>query len=201
MKITLPNQLTLLRIILTPVFVIMFINPQPGYTLPASIVFLAAALTDWYDGYFARRLNLTSRWGQFMDPLADKVLISAALFVFAYRDYVYWWMIIIIIVRDFLITFLRSFALYIGKPIITSALAKWKTFLQMTFIFVLLIYINIPVLPAISLQESEQPWLLWTTIFLAIVTITTIYSGAHYLIVNRIHAIELFRRLAGYFTR
>jgi len=201
MKITLPNQLTLLRIILTPFFVYLFIQPEFSYTLPASIIFLAAALTDWYDGYFARRLNLTSRWGQFMDPLADKILISAALIVFAYRNYVFWWMIIIIILRDFIVTFLRSFALYIGKPIITSALAKWKTFLQMTFIFVLLIYINIPVLPTIDLQVVEQPWLIWSTIFIAIVTLITIISGIHYLIVNRIHAIELFRRIAGYFVR
>ena len=119
--ITIPNQLTIIRMILTPVFVYLFIIDDPVYKLAASIVFFVAAFTDWYDGYFARRFQSITRWGQFMDPLADKILVSSALFVFAYLEYVFWWMIIIIISRDALITFLRSFALRIGKPIITSA--------------------------------------------------------------------------------
>lgn len=201
MKFNIPNQLTLLRIALTPIFIYLFIHEDISYTLPASIIFLAAALTDWYDGYFARRLHLTSRWGQFMDPLADKILISAALVVFAYMDLVYWWMVIVIITRDFIVTSLRSFALYIGKPIITSNLAKWKTFLQMTFIFAVLIYINIPVLPSIHLYEATQPWLLWTTLLLAVVVVITAISGIHYMIVNHDHTIELGRRFMQLFSR
>jgi CDP-diacylglycerol--glycerol-3-phosphate 3-phosphatidyltransferase len=111
------------------------------------------------------------------------------------KGYVYWWMIIILIVRDFLLTFLRSFALLIGKPIITTSLAKWKTFLQMTFVFLILIYINISGLPDIRLKQAENPWLLWTTIILSLVVCLTIYSGLHYLIVNRNHLNELYRRI------
>ncbi len=195
MKYSIPNQLTIFRIILTPVFLYLIIQPEADYKLYAGIIFLLAALTDWYDGFIARRYNLTSRWGQFMDPIADKILVSGALAVFAYLNYVYWWMVIIIILRDFLITFFRSYALHIGKPIITSNLAKWKTFMQMTFIFLLLIYINIPNLPEIHLNKVENPWYLWSTLIFFITVLVTTISGVHYIIVNRTHAVELGRRL------
>ncbi|MBN2423774.1 MAG: CDP-diacylglycerol--glycerol-3-phosphate 3-phosphatidyltransferase [Calditrichaceae bacterium] len=190
-----PNQLTLIRILLTPVFIWLFLHPGNNYHLAAGIVFLIGSLTDWYDGFIARRFNLISRWGQFMDPLADKILVSSALVVFALKDYVFWWMIIIIIFRDFLITFLRSFALIIGKPIITTNFAKWKTFLQMTFVFLVLIYINIPGWSDLALSTLENPWLHWTTILVLIVVILTVYSGIHYIIVNFVHIIELYRRM------
>ena len=201
MKFTIPNQLTIIRMILTPVFVYLFILDDPVYKLAASVVFFIAAFTDWYDGYFARRFQSVTRWGQFMDPLADKILVSSALFVFAYLEYVFWWMIIIIISRDALITYLRSFALRIGKPIITSAVAKWKTFIQMGFVLGFLIYINIPGLPSVHLTDTTHPWLLWTTITLSIVVGLTIFSGIHYLIVNRSHLIELGRRIGRLFSK
>ena len=158
MKLNIPNQLTIFRIILTPVFILTFIETDQRIRIIGTIVFLFAALTDWYDGYIARRFSQTSRLGQFMDPLADKILVSGALFVFAYLDYAYYWMVIVIIGRDFLITFLRSYAIYQGKSIITSNFAKWKTFLQMIFIVILLIYINIPNLPNVHLSENNNPW-------------------------------------------
>ncbi len=201
MKFTIPNQLTIIRIILTPVFVFLFIDNDPVYRLIASIVFFIAAFTDWYDGYYARRFQSVSRWGQFMDPLADKILVSSALIVFAYMEYVYWWMIFIIIGRDALITYLRSFALHIGKPIITSVVAKWKTFVQMGFILGFLIYINIPGLPSVHLNDTIHPWLLWTTITLSVVVGLTLFSGIHYLIVNRSHLIELGRRMGYLFSK
>lgn len=194
MKMTIPNQLTTLRIILTPVFFYLIIQPELGYKITASVIFLIASITDWYDGYIARRLNMTSRWGQFMDPLADKLLVSTALAVFAYLDYVYLWMVIVVIVRDFLITFLRSFAEYIDKPIATSSLAKWKTATQMTFIFALLLYINIPILPEIRLNLVTNPWIQWTTILFSFVTLITAVSGIQYLIMNYKHFGELIRR-------
>jgi CDP-diacylglycerol--glycerol-3-phosphate 3-phosphatidyltransferase len=166
----------------------------------ATFVFMFAALTDWYDGYIARRFSQTSRLGQFMDPLADKILVSSALAVFAYLQYAYIWMVVVIIGRDFLITFLRSYALYHGKAIITSTFAKWKTFLQMAFILALLIYMNIPGLPDIRLDHVSHPWLQWTTITLGIVVILTVFSGIHYLIVNRSHVIELIKRIFKFLT-
>jgi CDP-diacylglycerol---glycerol-3-phosphate 3-phosphatidyltransferase len=201
MKFTIPNQLTIIRIILTPVFIILFIQDDSIYQLFASIVFFIAAFTDWYDGYYARRFQSVTRWGQFMDPLADKILVSSALIVFAYMKFVYWWMIFIIIGRDALITYLRSFALHIGKPIITSVVAKWKTFLQMGFVLSFLIYINIPGLPSVLLKNATYPWFLWTTITLSIVVGLTLISGIHYLIVNRSHLNELGRRIGRIFSK
>ena len=195
MKMTIPNALTILRIILTPVFYYLILQPEPHLKIIAGVVFLIASITDWYDGYIARRFNMTSRWGQFMDPLADKFLVSTALAVFACLNYVYWWMVLIVIIRDFSITFLRSFAEYIGRPIITSSLAKWKTAFQMTFIFALLIYMNIPVFPDVRLNMVKAPWLQWTTLLFSIIVLLTAISGIHYLIVNRAHLNELMRRL------
>ncbi len=194
MRFTIPNQLTIIRILLTPVFVILFLKGGMFNIRVASIVYLVASITDWYDGYIARRMQLITRWGQFMDPLADKILVSSALAVFAARNYLEWWMVILIISRDFLITGLRSFALYIGKPIITSVLAKWKTFLQMAFIFALLIYLNIPGLPEIRLNLVKNPYLVWTSLVMDAIVVLTVVSGVHYLVVNREHMLELVKR-------
>ncbi|MBD3225460.1 MAG: CDP-diacylglycerol--glycerol-3-phosphate 3-phosphatidyltransferase [Caldithrix sp.] len=201
MKLNVPNQLTIIRILLTPLFVILIISENTSYQRIAGIIFLIASLTDWYDGYFARRFHLTSRWGQFMDPLADKVLVSSALLVFAYLNLAFWWMVLIIIIRDFLVTFLRSFAMYIGKPIITSFIAKWKTFLQMAYIFLILIYINIPSLPELRIEQLNRPYLAWSNILLLLLVIMTTISGIHYVVVNRSHLFELFRRLINLLNR
>ena len=200
MVFNIPNQLTIIRIILTPVFVYLFIQESEGYKLAGSIIFIVAAFTDWYDGYFARRFQSVSRWGQFMDPLADKILVSSAFLVFSYTNYIFWWMTILIIFRDALITSLRSFAMAIGKPIITSVFAKWKTFLQMAFVFALLIYLNIPGLPDVRLDKTGTPWLLWTTLCLSAVLFLNLFSGIQYLIVNRSHLQELGRRIMKLFT-
>ncbi len=191
MRLTIPNSLTLVRFLLTPVFYFLIIEGSAETRLWASIVFIIGALTDWYDGYFARRLGMVTRWGQFMDPLADKVLISTAIFALAQLHYLYWWMVIVIIARDFIVTFLRLFALYIGKPIFTTAIAKWKTFLQMAFVLAVLVYINIPGVPEIRLNMTARPWLQWTTIVISVVILMTVYSGIYYLIVNRLHIVEL----------
>jgi CDP-diacylglycerol--glycerol-3-phosphate 3-phosphatidyltransferase len=142
MRLTIPNQLTLLRIILTLVFLYYFLEADPNAQLIASIIFIMASLTDWYDGWFARRFGVITRWGQFMDPLADKFLVSSALIVFAVMDYVKWWMVWIIVGRDILVTIIRIYAINKGRPIVTSILAKWKTFIQMIIILVILGYIN-----------------------------------------------------------
>lgn len=199
MKINIPNQLTFFRIILTPIFIFIIIENTARSRFLATLLFFLAALTDWYDGYIARRLSQTSRLGQFMDPLADKILVSGALATFAYMNYAYTWMVVVIVGRDFLITFLRSYALYHGKSIITSTFAKWKTFLQMAFLVILLIYINIPGLPDLRLDSAENPWLLWTTLTLSVVVILTVLSGIHYLVVNRAHVIELTKRTFKWF--
>jgi len=194
MKLTVPNQLTILRIILTPVFVYYFVQDSAISKLIGTAIFIFAAGTDWYDGYIARKFNVITRWGQFMDPLADKILVSSALFTFAYLGYVHLWMVIIITGRDFIITFLRMYALKQGKSIVTSQLAKWKTFLQMVAVFVLLIYLNIPQAEIHFLASYPPGYANWVTILYLVVTLITAISGLQYLIENRKHVIELTKR-------
>jgi CDP-diacylglycerol--glycerol-3-phosphate 3-phosphatidyltransferase len=142
MKLTIPNQLTILRILLTPLFLYFFIKENTINQFIASAIFILAALTDWYDGWYARQFGVITRWGQFMDPLADKLLVSAALILFAWMGYVMWWMVWIVVSRDLIVTLVRIYAIQKGTPIVTSAIAKWKTFIQMAVILIILIFIN-----------------------------------------------------------
>ena len=194
MKLTVPNQLTILRMILTPVFLYFFIQDSMAYKLIGTIIFSLAAATDWYDGYIARKLNIVSRWGQFMDPLADKLLISSALIAFGYLGYVYWWMVITIIIRDFLITLLRMYALHRGKLIVTSNLAKWKTFFQMIAVFILLFYLNFANADIYHLHYYPPGYSHWMSIVYLLVTTITVISGIQYMIENRSHVFEIFKR-------
>lgn len=167
--------------------------------LGTAIFFLAAA-TDWYDGYVARRFNVITRWGQFMDPLADKILISSALMVFGYLEFLHWWMVIVIVLRDFLITYLRLFAIKNGKSIVTSNFAKWKTFLQMSAVFFLLIYLNFPNIDLYRLEYYPPPLNHWVSLLFLFVTLFTVVTGVLYLIENRLHVSELFRRSRTFLT-
>lgn len=200
MKLTIPNQLTILRILLTPLFLYLFIQESPEQQLAGTIVFFIASATDWYDGYIARKLNIVSRWGQFMDPLADKILISSAFIVLAYLNILFWWMVWIIVVRDFLITFLRIFALKLGKSVVTSTFAKWKTFSQMTVLILVLLYINFMnfhFFPSLKIPVNYTHWI---SISMIIVTIITAFSGIQYMIENRSHLYEIYRRVLGKIT-
>ena len=129
-----PTQLTVLRILLAPVFYVLFAVIQPTPYLWATAVFVVAALSDWYDGYFARLWKLTTPLGAFLDPLADKFLTSAAFIAFASRGFIPEWVVAAIIVRDIYATIFRMLADSINQPIKTSVLAKSKTFFQMLFI-------------------------------------------------------------------
>ncbi len=134
---SLPNSLTLARILLTPVFLVMMFSESSFWKQISLVVFIVAALTDYYDGYVARKYGYITRWGKFLDPLADKILSSAALFSFVYLGLVDGWMVWVIVIRDFLITGLRSYAEYKDQPIVTSRPAQAKTLGE----FVVLYYI------------------------------------------------------------
>ncbi len=194
MLLIIPTLLTLSRIALTPVFIFYFLQESQNARIIATIVYFLASFTDWLDGYMARKLNHTTRLGQFLDPIADKVLVSSALFVFAFEGYLYLWMVIIIVVRDILITALRMYALQQGKVIITSSFAKLKTFIQMGFVLIMILYLTFPMLPDIKLSYSWNDWLMWPTIVAAIVVILTVASGIHYIFYNSSHIIEIFKR-------
>jgi CDP-diacylglycerol--glycerol-3-phosphate 3-phosphatidyltransferase len=186
----LPNLLTVLRILLSPLFVSLFVSQDKNMRLLSLVVFTIAALTDWYDGVLARKYGFVTRWGQFLDPLADKVLTSLAFFAFFKIGFVELWMFIIIVVRDIGITLLRSYAELKGKPVVTAFLAKIKTFIQMTVIFyILLIYVlkdydwfNNFFTNARGI-DLLNPVLVY--ILMLVVTVLTAYTGLTYLIDNR----------------
>lgn len=194
---TLPNRLSLLRIALSPVFFWFFVSTVPPLRHLSLLVFLIAAITDWYDGALARRHNTVTRTGKFLDPLADKFLTSAAFLAFAALGLVAWWMVWAIVVRDILITLLRSLAEARDAQIVTSKTAQTKTFVQMTALYyVLLLVVSRDVawvqaafgstIFATLLAPALLYWLMLA------VTVLTLYTGVQYLYDNRVFLASLF---------
>jgi CDP-diacylglycerol--glycerol-3-phosphate 3-phosphatidyltransferase len=175
------NKLTILRIILIPFFLICFyiefLN-QPfdllGFTTTyanatALLIFVIAAGTDWLDGYLARKLNLISDFGKFMDPLADKMLTTAAFLIFIEQGLLASWIVFLILTREFIVSGLRMTAASKGTVIAAGWSGKFKTVLQFVMIIALLID------PQLTLINQ---------ILIYSMTIATIYSGAEYVIQN-----------------
>ena len=132
---TIPNAITASRILLTPIFLWLLLSDNGVLVQFSAGVFLLAAISDWYDGWYARRHKITSPFGTFFDPLADKIFIGAAFFAFAALDVVELWMVAIIVARDVITTVIRIIADRRGRPVVTSRLAKWKTALQLVFLW------------------------------------------------------------------
>jgi len=189
MYFTMANTLTFSRLLLSPVFFLMIVSESPLLRQLSILVFLAAAITDWYDGKIARDSGTVTNLGKFLDPLADKFLTSAAFAAFAVLGYVAWWMVIAIIIRDLLITGLRSIAEQKNEPIITSKSAQTKTFVQMSVLYYLLLLIvgyEVAWVQAIIgpvLHSLLDPTLLF--ILMLIVTVLTLWTGVQYLLDNR----------------
>ncbi len=193
----LPTQLTLLRVILTPVFLLLFFHESLTLKLASFVVFIIASLTDWYDGYFAKKLGKISQFGKFFDPLADKILVSSAFIAFYYQGYVKLWIVVVIVVRDFLITGLRSYALFTTRPVVTSGLARAKTFLQMVSVFV--IYV-VYLLDHYASAIGQQFYIItilhkikFIDLLLLVVVFLTVYTGLRYLIENRAHLLSIIK--------
>ncbi|MCU0415176.1 MAG: CDP-diacylglycerol--glycerol-3-phosphate 3-phosphatidyltransferase [Ignavibacteriaceae bacterium] len=182
---TLPNQLTVLRIILSPVFLFFFLSDVIWMKQVSVAIYIVAALSDWYDGWLARKFNYITSWGKFWDPLADKILTSTAFIGFAVVDLIPWWMVIIIVGRDVIITLLRVFADMKSYAFTTSYYAKWKTMLQMTFLYYLLILYVAQFTPEINSINGEliSEMLNEKLIFFIALLITTItfHSGILYI--------------------
>lgn len=191
-----PNQLTFLRILLTPVFLAFLFSADPVMRQLSLLVFIVAMLTDWYDGWVARRWGYVTRWGTFLDPLADKVVTSAALIAFVYLNLVPSWTVWLIVVRDIVITVLRSYSELKSKPFDTSRMAKTKTFLQFAAIYyILLAYIArdteyFRVRFGATLDTLLDPSLLYAT--MVVITIITILTGVLYVIDNWATVRELY---------
>lgn len=186
---TLPNRLSLLRIILSPVFYVFFVSEDPTFRHVSLGIFFIAAITDWYDGIIARKYNTVTNIGKFLDPLADKFLTSAAFIAFASLGHVEWWMVWLIIIRDLLITVLRSIAEARGAHIVTSKTAQSKTFLQMAVLYYLLLLIILRDVGWVQRSyNAEVAALLHPTVVFVLmfaVTVLTLYTGIQYLYDNR----------------
>jgi CDP-diacylglycerol---glycerol-3-phosphate 3-phosphatidyltransferase len=165
---SLPNSLTILRIFFVPLLVVLLLTTQPNMDLWAVIVFLAAAATDLLDGYFARKRAQVSRLGTLLDPIADKLLTSAAFISLVELHQVPAWIVVIIIGREFAVSGLRAIASGEGFIIRASDLGKTKMVLQVAAITALLL-------------EPRYPWLKtpgW--LLLALVVASALVSAAHY---------------------
>lgn len=151
----LPNKITLARIALIPVFMIIMLVPFqwgslhigdesiPVAHLTGAVLFIIASTTDWVDGYYARKLNLVTNFGKFLDPLADKLLVSAALITLVQFDLAPAWMVIIIISREFAVTGLRLVLAGTGEVVAANMLGKIKTWAQIIAVAALLLH-NLP---------------------------------------------------------
>lgn len=184
----LPNKLTITRILLSPVFMVLFLIDNSYTKVMALVIFFLAVLTDWVDGHLARKNGWTTSFGKFMDPLADKILTSTAFICFVALDYVKVWMVLTIVGREFLVTGLRSLAAYKGWVIMPTYLARWKTGCQMVVILGILLYYDIRMLlepMGINLQALDSPWagrVIDLSVFL--VMVLTVVTGLDYLIKN-----------------
>ncbi|ETX02021.1 MAG: CDP-diacylglycerol-glycerol-3-phosphate 3-phosphatidyltransferase [Candidatus Entotheonella factor] len=139
-----PNRITLIRIFLVPFLLICLLSPQGWYPIVAATIFLLAAATDWLDGHLARSLNQMTRLGQLLDPIADKLLVTAALVALVERQLVPAWMVAIILCREMAITGLRAVAA--GQNIIIAADTVGKSKMVCLIIGAFLLMLNVPML-------------------------------------------------------
>jgi CDP-diacylglycerol--glycerol-3-phosphate 3-phosphatidyltransferase len=188
----LPNQLTIGRLFLTALFVAVMSIPDQllksvhllDYRITiATLFFLIASLTDFLDGYIARKLNLVTDFGKLMDPLVDKILTSAVFIILSKEDMIPAWITITIISREFLVTGLRLLASNQGKVLSADSLGKWKTTSQIIVAsyFLTILGSNEPILK--YLEFINQP--MFGDLLIIICTTITIVSGWSYLSKNR----------------
>ena len=204
-NIMIPNLISLLRIFLMPLFLYLIFQPERSMKFAALIVFSIASLTDFFDGWSARKLKQESELGKFLDPLADKVLVISTLVAFLLIDYLIpLWMIIVIIGRDVLVTVMRYIAVKKGMSIRTSRFGKIKTAFQMISILVIIMifivrganmtipeeimkghYMSLVPAWSITVSDMHDKWLIAGPYWLMlVVTILTAWSGIRYLVFN-----------------
>jgi CDP-diacylglycerol--glycerol-3-phosphate 3-phosphatidyltransferase len=185
--VNIPNKITISRILLIPLFLIFFLAPIDlgslfifDYQLPlahflGALMFILAASTDWLDGYYARKHNLVTNFGKFLDPLADKLLLTAALIALVELTFLPAWIAIVIISREFAVTGIRLVAIADGQVIAASNLGKLKTVFQIIAVSALMLH-NLP---------FELIGVPFAMITVWIATILTIISGLDYFLKNK----------------
>ena len=185
MTLTVPTWLTLLRIVLIPVLVLVFYLPYSWTNFAAAFIFVLAAVTDWLDGWIARRYHLYSAFGAFLDPVADKLMVAVSLFLIV-QDTPTMWMAIwaaVIVGREIAVSALREWMAELGQraTVKVAALGKIKTIVQMVALSCLL-YASTP-----GRQAMEDIWMgRWVFLLgdwlLAIAALLTLWSGIQYLL-------------------
>lgn len=162
------NKLTMLRVFMIPAFLLVLYLQVPGATYWAMAIFIVASITDWVDGYIARNYDQTTDFGKFMDPLADKCLVTAAMLWFVDIGQMPGWALLIVIVREFAISGVRMQAANKGRVIAAAWSGKVKT--ASTMICIVLMFL--PIGQVLN------------TICVAVIVLTTIYSGVEYIMKN-----------------
>ena len=171
MNMNLPNKLTMFRVVLIPIFILVLMSgliPEPADRYIATVIFCGASFTDYLDGHIARKYNLVTNFGKFMDPLADKLLVSSALICMVEMGTLPAWIVIIIISREFIITGFRLIAAEGGLVIAASWWGKIKTVTQMAMIILLLLGVEGVI----------------AGIFIVLATVFTVVSGVEYIAKN-----------------
>ena len=173
----LPNKLSLFRVVIIPLFVLIYYiigwTNQSMYAYFLAPLFLIASFTDFLDGYIARKQNLVTVFGKFIDPLADKLLVMAALIVLNALGFVPYWVTVVILSREFIVTGIRLVAVGDGKVIAASKLGKYKTASTMVGIILMLLY------PYLQVFADIGIWVVYLG------TALTIISGIDYFVKNK----------------
>lgn len=173
---TLPNRLSVVRILFIPLIIIFIATQEEEFLLASSLLFIVAGITDGLDGYVARKMSLTTKLGLYLDPIADKLLVSSVLITLTYYRFVPLWVTITLIAREFLINGLRSFYSMEGTAIYPSFSGKLKTTLQIVGIALILFNHSLhrPFLFDNPLQEPGMV-VMYVALFLSI------YSAVRYI--------------------
>ena len=191
---SIPNALTVARILLTPLMLVLLVTPTFWAQLGALALFVVASISDYLDGVIARRMEAHSQVGKFLDPMADKILVLGTFITLSvlYPHLVPWWAVLLIALRDVAVTALRSWASSRGESLRTLPIAKWKTSAQLLFLFLMLL--------ALTLTHGGAPdgaqWVLASPIpFILLMALVgfTLYTGALYVVQVRSFSSESSR--------
>lgn len=179
--LNLPNILTMTRIAAIPLMAVMLLSPSQSSGFWAAVVFSLASITDWLDGYLARRMGIVTVFGKFLDPIADKLIVMAALIMILPFGHVPAWMVLVILGREIIITGLRGIASSEGIVIQASDLGKFKTIFQLVAIIGLLLHYDYNWLFGLEQPLFHVNMHNFGMFFLWIATLLTVWSGVDYL--------------------
>lgn len=178
----LPNILTMLRIAAIPLLAVLLMSPSRSAGFWAAALFSLASITDWLDGYLARRMGIVTIFGKFLDPIADKLIVMAVLIMILPFNRVPAWMVLVILGREIIITGLRGIASSEGIVIQASDLGKYKTIFQIVAIIGLVLHYDYNWFFGISHSLLTVNMHNVGMLFLWIATVLTIWSGLDYLV-------------------